>query len=149
MTFPAAFWKAFIPGRTPLNTTPATIITIKIILCRPFTFNVVAGLQISGLRPCAISLRYARRLSMMIKYSQKNYHIKYQYREQTQAPEKRYTSHKSHQKWRITDWCQTSTHIGNQEDKEDHNMTLISSPGIHLNHRPYQKHAGTGCTDTA
>ena len=22
-------------------------------------------------------------------------------------------------------------------------------PGIHLNHRPYQKHAGTGCTDTA
>ena len=48
-------------GDPPLNTTPATIIIIKIILCRPFTFNVVVGLEISGRMPSAISLRYARR----------------------------------------------------------------------------------------
>ena len=84
-----------------------------------------------------------------IKYDQKNYHIEYQYREQTQTPGKWNSSHKSHQKWRITDWCQTSTHIGNQENEKDHNMTLISSPGIHLNHRTHQKHTCTSCTDTA
>ena len=31
----------------------------------------------------------------------------------------------------------------------DHNMALIFSPGIHLNHRSYQKHTGTCGTNTA
>ena len=47
---------------------------------------------------------------------------------QLQAPEKRNTTHESHQKRRISDRCQTSSHIRDQEDKEDHDMTLSLSP---------------------
>ena len=41
-----------------------------------------------------------------------------------QTPEKRYSSHKSHKERRITDRCQTSTHIRYHKDKEYHDMAF-------------------------
>ena len=66
-----------------------------------------------------------------------------------QTPEERYSSHKSHKERRITDWCQTSTHIRYHKDKEYHDMAFSLPPGIHLDYRSYHQHTGTGRSDTA
>ena len=77
ITSPAAFWNAESPGSTPLRITAATIIIRKIMLCSPSIWNSVPGLLISGLRPCAMSLRYAQ-LVHMIEYKQHDHHVEEQ-----------------------------------------------------------------------
>ena len=44
-----------------------------------------------------------------------------------QTPEKRNATHKAHQKRRISDWCQTSSHIGNHKDEEYHDNPAFES----------------------
>lgn len=66
-----------------------------------------------------------------------------------QTPEKRYSPHKSHEKRRISDRCQTSSHVGDHKDKEYHDMAFSLPPGIHLDYRSYHQHTGTGRSDTA
>ena len=48
--------------------------------------------------------------------------------EQFHAPEKWNSTHESHQKRRISNRRQTSSHVRDQEDKEDHDVTLSFSP---------------------
>ena len=85
----------------------------------------------------------------MIEHKQHDHHVKEQYREQMQAPEERNTSHKAHQKRRISDRSQAAAHVGYHEDKEYHDMAFSFSPGIHLDHWTDHQHTGTCCSDTA
>ena len=66
-----------------------------------------------------------------------------------QAPEERNPTHKSHQQWRIADRRQTAADVGDQENKEHHNVASALSPGVHLDHRAHHQHAGAGGSNPA
>ena len=57
--------------------------------------------------------------------------------------------HKSHQQWRISYRCQTSSDIGYQKNKEHNDLRLSGTPFICTDQRTNPNHAGTRRTNPA
>ena len=85
----------------------------------------------------------------VVKEKEQKNDIEEQNRKQLQTPEEGNAPHEAHQQRRISHRCETASHIGYEEDKENHDVASFSPPGIHFDDRTNHQHGRTGGSDAA
>ena len=75
--------------------------------------------------------------------------VQEQNRQEMEGPRKGNAALEAHEQRGIAEGGQAAAHIGDQEDKEDHEVDFILAPGVRTDHGTDEQHGSTGRADPA
>ena len=89
---------------------------------------------------------------MLVHYGEDGEHddqVQEQDRQEMEGPRKGNAALEAHEQRRIAQGCQAAAHVGDEEDKEDHEVDFILAPGVGTDHGTDEQHGSTGRADPA